>query len=487
MITIKDFLTTSDQKIKSDFIQQSAIEEFLPEIFKVKNKNCAYALSVLSKKTSLIFKYGVEFETCMQDFCKSDDPKIRKYGYVIAGNISSPLCEKILKNAIEQEQTFYTLPSLMLALGKFKPLATTLMQRVENQKTELAEKIYNEILQNYQKVNPPKVYECQELNFQTQDCLVTTQKCYEDLLCKSLQTKKQKIKSGIVCKNLSYDNYLELCSRRDIYEVLICVGSFSLDIAITEGLNKLSGLVGDVTVGYRICCNDKQFVEKLVSQAQKLNYTNLINSPSNYSFTISVTFDNTTNQASVYIKWEKLKADFSYRTEFLPASINPTTASIIANIANYYNANAKTSYDPFCGTATMLIERFNANPSIEIFGSDISQEAIEKARVNLSNAKINCKLNVLDVAKVKKPCDEIISNLPYGLRVGTHSANEKIYNSLIKVCSQNLSYGGYAFLYTADKKLLRDLIKKSSLTFIEELNFISGGLYCSLFIVKKEF
>ncbi len=484
-MTIQEFFSTSDQNLKLDFIKEISAnpETYLPQIFAEGNKNCAYALSILSKKTTLKDKYLSQFEKAVKDFANSQDPKIRKYAFVIVGNLDTPFCQEVLASAVKSEQTFYTLSSLMLSLGNRKDLADELMQRVESQKEEIAPKIYDMIVEGYQKVNPPKVYECTNLNFDKEDCLIITQKCYEDILCQNLPFKKQKTKKGIICKGVTYAEYLRLCERRDLYEVLICAGDFDENGAILGGLEKLSRLVGDNIIGYRICCQDKVLASRFISQAKKLNFPNLINSPSNYSFTINIVVD---TKVSVFVKAENFKCDFSYRTQFLPASINPTTASIIANIANEYNPNAKSICDPFCGTATMLVERFLANPNIEIFGSDINREAIEKARENLSNAKIRSHLKVLDIARFTQPCDEIISNLPYGLRVGSHSANAKIYSNLVKVCSKNLTIGGFAFLYTADKKLLRDLIKKSSLTLLDELNFISGGLYCSLFVVKKE-
>ena len=482
-MNIRDFFTTDNQNLKNEFIKEISAnpEEFLPQLFAENNKNSAFALSALSKKTTLVSKHLLEFEKSAENFILSQDPKVRKYGYIIAGNTPSPFCRELLEKSLTSEQTYYTLPSLMLALGDSQELAQKLMDRVQNLKEQIAPKIFNMIVEAYQKVNPPSVCSPTKLNFDTEECLITTQKCYEDILCQSLAFKKQKTKRGIVCK-VSYQEFLQLCARRDIYEVLIHAGIFDLENALEGGLKKLSDLVGENKVGYRIYFPDKKLATKFISQAKTLKFDNLINSPSNYSFTISLFVE---NQVSVYIKAENFKADFSYRTQFLPASINPITANIIASIANCYNQKASAVCDPFCGSSTMLIERFFTKPNIQVFGSDISKEAIAKARENLSNAKIKSNLKVSDIARLNQPCDEIISNLPYGLRVGSHSANAKIYTDLIRFCCKNLTDNGFAFLYTADKKLLRDLIKKSTLKLEQELNFISGGLYCSLFIVKK--
>ena len=122
---------------------------------------------------------------------------------------------------------------------------------------------------------------------------------------------------------------------------------------------------------------------------------------------------------------------------------------------------------------------------MQLYGSDISADAIKKAKTNLQNALIKATLAVKNITDFKTPCDEIISNLPYGLRVGSHQGNFEVYKALIFACEKYLSSGGYAFLYTADKKLLRDLIKRSKLNLVDELSLTSGGLFCSLFIIKK--
>ena len=482
MIDINTFLTTQDEKVKIEFVKQAQLnpENYFFQLLQ-NNKNCAYALSVLTKKSTVISLFNDKFENLLAEFFISQDAKIRKYAYIIAGNYPCKFTLALLDKAIDTEQTFYTYPSLMLAMPN-EVLAQKLLAKTQNLQEQIAPKIYDETVQNFYKVCPVSVHDCTVLTVKNSDFLVTTQKQYEDFLCEFLPYKKTKTKAGIVCKNLDLQGFTDLCKRRDIYQVLLIVkNGQTLEQTLKNCFETLKTVTRNnpYPIGYRIDCDNKILAQSAIKLSKSLSGENFINSPSNYSVTVKLEQDN------CYLKFENFNADFSYRTEFLPASINPITANIIVNIAKRFNPKAVKVLDPCCGTATMLAERYFTNPNIICIGSDINPTAIKKARINLANAKINAKLSVCDIANSTQTCDEIICNLPYGLRVGSHTENAKVYSNLIKICKKYLVKGGFAFLYTADKKLLRETIKKSGLTLVQEIPFISGGLYCNLFIVKN--
>lgn len=484
---MKNFLETTDQKTKIEYLQKFSLDldYYLPKLL-LCNKNCAYALANLTKKKKakeILLNLKANYENLVLSFLNNQDAKIRKYAYIICGNLPTENLYNKLIDQINKEQTYLTLPSLMLSLsGKHCKL---LLARVEKEKEQIAPKIYEEILQNYTLVNPVNFDRCKEFVFDSLSGIIFTQKCYEDYLLKELKSyKKQRLHCGIKLDNITPKNYAELSKRRDIYSFSVLLEQNSDFLTcLKNGLIVLDKIVKKGNFSFRISCQDAIINSAILKEIKNISLTNLTNSANNYSITVELIKDTT---FMLVASLEDCKQKFTYRQEFLPASINPTTANIIAKIANYYNPNAKKVADVFCGTATMLIERKFISDSIEIIGSDISSIAIEKAKINSKNANFKIKLTKCDVANFKENnLDEIISNLPYGLRVGSHSDNLKIYKDLINVTFNSLNKGGYAFLYTADKKLLRQLIKTSKLTLLCELPFISGGLYCSLFVLQK--
>lgn len=484
---MKTFLETQDQKTKIEYLNKFALDLdlYLPRLL-VCNKNCAYALANLTKKKrakEILLSTKETYENLVLELIDNADAKIRKYAYVICGNLPTENLYNRLKEQIYKEETYLTLPSLMLSLvGKD---CKDLLERACKEQEQIAPKIYAEIVTNYNLVNPRKFDTALGFNFTSASGIIFTQKCYEDFIIKDLALyNKQKLKCGIKINDITPKDYQILAKRRDIYSFsLILSQNANLKECLNLGLKYLDDIVDNGDFAYRISCQDSKINSAVLKEIKTINLSNLTNSPNNYSISVEVIIQ---NGYLLVASLESCKEKFTYRQEFLPASINPTTANIICKIAHYYNPNAKIIADGFCGTGTMLIERKLVNKSVSLIGSDISKIAITKAKNNLNNIGFKAKLSCCDIADFKESnLDEFISNLPYGLRVGTHSDNFKIYKNLVFKLEKHLVKGGFAFLYTADKKLLRDLIKFSTLKLVSELNFISGGLYCSLFIVQK--
>ena len=345
----------------------------------------------------------------------------------------------------------------------------------------------------FEKAFPKKTYPVKTVKINAEDkILLTTQKSYFDLFIKNLGKKCEKTKFGITLRNINQDDFSEILNRKDYYDLFFLYSitdDFSQE-TISSAVTAFKEFVkrnASLPVGYRIeCKSDIKEKEKITKLVKNLCSSSnlLVNNPSDYSFTFYVQTANSKEKGFIAFKCDFLfKNRFPYRKNCLPASINPVTANIIANVAKFYNA-PNCVCDCFCGTATMLIERartINAN----FYGSDINEKAVEMAKENCELANVQAKIIRKNVALLSGQFDEIISNLPYGLRVGNHENNFEIYSALAKKCKNVLNKNGFAFLYTADKACLRKLLKQNGLTLINEIPMESGGLYCSLFIVKN--
>ena len=86
----------------------------------------------------------------------------------------------------------------------------------------------------------------------------------------------------------------------------------------------------------------------------------------------------------------------------------------------------------------------------------------------------------------RAPYDLILSNLPFGNRVGTHQDNERLYAQLCAMLPEWLASGGVAVLYTMEYTLLhRCLSKQKSLRRIGETRTAAGGLLPWVVVVGK--
>ncbi len=207
-----------------------------------------------------------------------------------------------------------------------------------------------------------------------------------------------------------------------------------------------------------------------------------------------------------------------YRKEQGSAPMNEVLAAGIVLLSgwNYYT----TLVDPMCGSGTIPIEaaliasgippgRFrefygflrwkdydenlfelvkkeseskNKNPEIKIFGSDISENAVLQAKMNVESAGLSDLISVRQIDfHDLKPTDNggvIIMNPPYGRRI-TLSDNDDLYGMIGSTLKH--SFPGYkAWLITSDKESLKHVGLKPAI----KTTLFNGSLECVL--VKYE-
>ncbi|MCB6994346.1 class I SAM-dependent RNA methyltransferase [bacterium 210820-DFI.6.37] len=180
-----------------------------------------------------------------------------------------------------------------------------------------------------------------------------------------------------------------------------------------------------------------------------------------------------------------------YRTSDVTAPIKETLAAAMVQLTFW--KEGRLLVDPCCGSGTIPIEaaligrniapglsrefasegwelipeklwkeerkaayqaiRYDAD--IRIQASDIDRKAVEAAKANAEEAGVDdcIRFRVLDIAKLE-PGEEtngiIITNPPYGARIGDETAIAAIYKSLKRYMAQNPGWS--LFLITTDKE-----------------------------------
>ena len=155
--------------------------------------------------------------------------------------------------------------------------------------------------------------------------------------------------------------------------------------------------------------------------------------------------------------------------------------------APYFKPNASV-LDPCCGSGTMLIERAMYDTTGQLMGIDISRRAARIAEDNAEAAGLEARFIVKDCTqfKAKTRFDEIISNLPFGNRVGDHETNVHLYDELFRHLPLWLKKDGICIFYTMEKKLIRQIIvkHKDRLDLLLEQTTEAGGLDPGIYILK---
>lgn len=196
--------------------------------------------------------------------------------------------------------------------------------------------------------------------------------------------------------------------------------------------------------------------------------------------------------SSTHIECEGKKINLSkreWRKEYVSAGINPSLAYILCMIADL-NRN-DILYDPFCGASVIPITAMKYFTIKRVICSDISGSAINKSESNFENANIKkdrYKLFRSDINKVrlnKQNVDKIITNLPFGIRVGTHAENTNIYKGLEILAKRILRKKGKLVILTQEKVLLREIFKKEIWRVKSVIRVNEGGLLPEVFEIKR--
>lgn len=415
----------------------------------------------------------------------SDDPKIRINAAQIISHTEPALFLDNLTDALEKEQTMFVLPAYIKAIGaakndKAKNFLETYKIKSSVEKHRRAEKeALTEAKSNFieRRKSQSKILPTDIIMIAAPNLKVARREFLKAGINSKVADKY------LVLTNLS--SYNDLFSVRAFSDAYIYLGTVDTD-KLPELIKKREKAILHRTgvTNYRLEIEGVSHKDRirLITQTKELNDI-LINSPSSYS--IELLAEIRGDKARLFLN-PLTDNRFSYRKESVPASITGANAAAVCAFASeYFKPNARV-LDNFCGSGTMLFERgYYGHGSLT--GVDINVGAIEAARTNNNYAQSHPKFIHMDALKFKaKKFDEIITNMPFGLRVGNHSQNEKLYKRYIETLPSILTNNGVAVLYTSEKRLLENLLKQQSdLKLLKKGSFEAGGLNPSAYVLQK--
>lgn len=199
------------------------------------------------------------------------------------------------------------------------------------------------------------------------------------------------------------------------------------------------------------------FVKKFSYELERLTNRKLINHKTGYEFEIRL-IETKQETFNCLVRLYTLKDQrFAYRKESTALSIRPVNAALLVALAKDYMVADANVLDPFCGVATMLIERQKVVKARSSYGIDISEEAIEKAKINTQAAGQIIHYihrNCLEFTH-EYLFDEIFTDLPFVTNHKTKDEIEEIYAGFFRWAKGVLTGNGRMILYTHDRDLIR--------------------------------
>jgi tRNA (guanine6-N2)-methyltransferase len=147
-----------------------------------------------------------------------------------------------------------------------------------------------------------------------------------------------------------------------------------------------------------------------------------------------------------------------YKAAHRPASLRASSAAALAWLSEPRDDDVVL--DPFCGAGTILIERAHLGRYAMLLGSDRDAAALAAARVNVGARYKPIQLENWDAGALPlgdASVNKIVTNLPWGLRYGSHGENRKLYPIWMREFARVLKPGGMMVMLTAEWRLMREL------------------------------
>lgn len=434
----------------------------------------------------------------------SDAPKLRKNAARLAGALADTRDVPALIAALGRESQRFVRPSMLLALGACggeaaqAALASYVVAPAANAAEEGHAREEAEALAAARKAFVQlKKHAFTGLREAYTMVLHTPDKLEGSLLQELAQqgVAPVSVESGAV--SVQAKELAPLFACRSFFELLFPIARKSS--AAPELIARRAGAflgallpashAGEGPFGYRIEVRgegvDRAQLAKAV--AEKLDGPLLVNAPGAYEAELRIVLKRN-GSADLFLKLFTIPdARFAYRVSALPASMHPATAAAVLRYAGSYLKEDARVLDPCCGSGTFLIERGKFRPTSALTGVDIAHKAVDIARQNAAAADAPAKFICNDCLRfaARRRYDEVIANLPFGNRVGSHKDNERLYAGLLDKLPEWLVPGGIALLYTMEFTLLKRLVhERPSLTLITETRTEAGGLLPGVFLLR---
>lgn len=435
-------------------------------------------------------------------FLKNEDAKTRKNAALLLGDLAYQGALDALWEAYQSEETLFVRGAYLTALyhldmqSKLAELheredelgrEDILPENRKHMEEEL--RAIRKILIRYEGISHHEF----QMGEKKQEIILVTNRIHREVVRRALGDESATLHPlGVkVCTNQITKLFRIRCFKEILFEIktksLLPAEPEEAARILMEGnfLTLLRELhLGDGAFYFRIECKSSmsleersQFAKKLAANLERLSEGRLVNSSGDYEVELRLV-GNKDGRFYPALKCYTLKDNrFAYRKNTIAASILPSTAALIMELAKPYLKKDAQIMDPFCGVGTMLIERNAAVPAKEIYATDIFGEAIEKGRINAEYAKLGVHFIHRDFFDFKHDYlfDEIITNMPTRGKK-TKEEMDRFYERFFEKALEILKKEAVIVLYTNEigfvKKQLR-LNKELSLlqeTLMQEKN-----------------
>ncbi len=176
-----------------------------------------------------------------------------------------------------------------------------------------------------------------------------------------------------------------------------------------------------------------------------------------------------------------------YRIREHMASLKPSIAYSLLYLGGAMDANRIV--DPMCGSGTIAIEAVLGFAPPEVYCFDINKKYVMDAITNAKVARVKemITFGVHDATQLHEVVDNIdliVTNPPYGIRMGSPKKVLKLYEKFFESSFKALRGGGKLVMITplTEAKLLA---QRAGLVLVHERDVYHGDLWTKVFIFQR--
>ena len=418
---------------------------------------------------------------------QSPTPKVRKNAYRLMGALEDERDLPVLRTALQKEETLFAIPSLILALGRLGDEATLrAYEPPASPSPETDGLVAQIVLARDKALQSFETYGAEQITRlpAPRKVLCYAPEGFLDVLMEELRSLGFSPKPEHGAAAVITDRIGQVYKANCMAEALLPI---AFDVPLDAQI--IAQQVGPMPAErYRIelrgYTRDRRKLITALAGALPGQ-----NNPSAYDTELRV--DCHMDKADLYWKlWNVKDGRYPWRQRTVSASIHPATAFCLARYARRFEKRERPRVlDPFCGCGSLLFVREALGPCRVLVGVDKSGAAVESARTNARAGKSKASFVTKDALRfeAREGFDLILSNLPFGNRVGSHEDNTRLYDRFVRRLPELLSPGGTAVLYTMEYKLLKGCLDRSKgLVLREQKRTEAGGLLPWIFVVDRE-
>ena len=429
--------------------------------------------------------WATEHETLLLGFLSDEDAKTRKNAALLLGDLGCQSALGALYNAYETEGTLFVKASYLQAIEHLD--ASEKLEELKNKLNALLEmdvepenkKHVDEEIRALRKIvikHEGIVHHTPDITGKEVRVILLTNRTQRETVRRMVTCGEASVHPlGVEVKTDSLKELMKIRTFRDMVFPLDIEGFLPADpveaakaiwesdvLELLDNLHKEKG-----HYYFRIECKNAMtleersaFTRKMANELEMLSKGQLINSTSDYEVELRL-IANKDGELFPSLKLSTIKKRrFTYRKNAIAASIHPSTAALIMELAKDYLREDAQIIDPFCGVGTMLIERNKKVPAREMYGIDIFGDAIAFARENTQLAGIRVNYIHRDFRDFKHDYlfNEIITNMPIRGKK-TKQEMDTFYGEFFEKAEEILTNDAVVIMYTNEigfvKKQLR--------------------------------